>query len=416
MSKSSFYKSLFIVFFLGLSSGLPLSLILSTLKALLIEKGFNIKNVGFFALVTIPYSLKIFFAPIIDSYKIPFLTKAIGHRKSWIITSQVLLLLTISLLGMSAIYENLFFIAIFAVLVAISSASQDIVIDGYRIELFKEEDQGPASAFYIYGYRIGILISGAGALALATIVAWHMVYFFMSLTMLCFIIITFGIEETRQKFKKDYISFNAWFRRYVIVPFFDIFKRRKYASIILAMIFFFKLADAFAGNLILPFLLDIGYTKIEIATSLKLFGFFAVLAGVAAGGLLIKNSGIFKVLWVALTLQILSNVAFCYLAISNKNFYDLYLIIFFENFSGGIGDATLVAYLSGLCNKKYSATQYALLASIGSLARSILSSTAGIYAQSFGWFNFFAFSATLGLPAMLCLFLLTILNKPINFR
>ena len=126
MSKSSFYKSLFIVFFLGLSSGLPLSLILSTLKALLIEKGFNIKNVGFFALVTIPYSLKIFFAPIIDSYKIPFLTKAIGHRKSWIITSQVLLLLTISLLGMSAIYENLFFIAIFAVLVAISSASQEI--------------------------------------------------------------------------------------------------------------------------------------------------------------------------------------------------------------------------------------------------------------------------------------------------
>jgi len=412
--KLNSYKLFLAIFFLGLTSGLPLSLILSTLKALLVEKGFDIKTVGFFALVTIPYSLKIFFAPIIDSYKIPLLTKLIGHRKSWIVLTQIFLALFISLLGVATIFTSLFYIAIFAVMIAFFSASQDIVIDGYRIELIKKEDQGLASGFYIYGYRLALLISGAGALALAELVSWQAVYFIMGLIMLSSIVFTLKIKETRQNFNPKYICFKSWFRKFVIVPFLDILTRRNRPYIILPLIFFFKLADAFAGNLFVPFLLDIGYTKIDIATALKTFGLFAVLFGVLFGGILVKKINILKTLWIAAIAQTISNLAFCYLAINDISLTSLYIVVFVENFSGGIGDAALVAYLSSLCNKKYSATQYALLASITTIARSLFSSTAGIFAQNLGWFKFFIFSTFLGLPVILLLFWLTISNKPIK--
>lgn len=406
--KRNLYKNFLSIFFLGISSGLPISLILSTLKASLVESGFDIKTVGFFALVSIPYSAKIFLAPIIDSYKIPFLTKKLGHRRSWIVLSQILLAIFIFFLGASTIFNNLLLIASFAFLTAISSASQDIVIDGYRIELFNETDQGLASGFYIYGYRIGMLVSGAGALALASILQWNVVYYLMALMMFFAIIITLLIDETRLKYKKTYQDFASWFKKFVIVPLLDILQRRKNAYIILFFIFSFKLADAFAGNLILPFLLDVGYTKINIATVVKTFGLFAILFGVLCGGILVKKLKIFRALWIAVIVQMLSNLAFCYLAISEINIIALYFVIFVENFSGGIGDAVFVAYLSSLCNKRYAATQYALLFSFSSLARSFFSSTAGVYAQNFGWFNFFIFSSTLAIPAIIILFWLTI--------
>ena len=190
------------MFFLGIASGLPLSLILSTLKALLIEKGFDIKMVGFFALATIPYSLKFLYAPIIDSCKIPLLTKMIGHRKSWIIAMQLLLVIFISLLGFSTIFNNILYISIFALLCAFASASQDIVIDGYRIDLFNHDDQGLASALYIYGYRIGLIISGAGALVLASFYECNIVYYLMAAILFCAIINTLIIKETRSNFQK----------------------------------------------------------------------------------------------------------------------------------------------------------------------------------------------------------------------
>lgn len=401
------FKSFLTMFFLGIASGLPLSLILSTLKALLVDNGFDIKTVGFFALATIPYSLKFFYAPIIDSFKIPILTNLIGHRKSWIITTQLLLALFISLLGFVTIFDSLVLIAIFAILSAFASASQDIVIDGYRIELFNDDDQGLASGFYIYGYRIGLIISGAGALVLATLYQWHIVYYIMAAIFICATLITLFIKETRHKFSHSHKCFSSWFRKFVVVPLSEIIIRRKKSFIILSLIFSFKLADAFAGNLILPFLIDIGYSKIQIAAVLKTFGLFAILFGVLAGGILIKKFSIFNILWLALIVQMLSNFGFSYLAKIDVNINALYFVVFFENFSGGIGDATLVAYLSSLCNKKYAATQYALLFSFSSIARSIFSSTAGIYAQNLGWYQFFIFSAFLAIPALIFLYFLS---------
>ena len=399
-------KNLAIIFFLGISSGLPLALILSTLKAMLLEKGFDLKTIGFFSLVSLPYTLKFFFAPIIDSCPVPFLTKIFGQRKSWIILTQLFLVTFICLLGAAGITGSLTAIAVFSLLTAFASASQDIVIDGYRIELIEKENQGLAASFYVYGYRIGMLISGAGALALAELISWDAVYFIMSGFMLASIVTTIFADETRENFKQKDHDFTSWFKDYVIEPLHD-FGRFKNWYVILAFIICFKLADAFAGNLTLPFLLEIGFSKLEIASIVKTFGLFATLFGVFIGGVFVKKIGITKSLWIAAIMQTLSNLTFSYLSHIGYNREALYFVIFIENLSGGIGDAVFVAYLSGLCNTAFSATQYALLVSFASLARSLLTSSSGIFAQILGWYKFFILSTFLAIPGLLFLFLLT---------
>lgn len=406
------YKKFSIIFFLGISSGLPLALILSTLKALLVDNGFDLKTIGFFSLVSLPYTLKIFFAPIIDSCKIPILTKRLGQRKSWIILTQILLAISISWLGVAGMLGNLAAIATLSLMTAFFSASQDIVIDGYRIELLAKEDQGLASGFYIYGYRIGMLISGAGALALADIVYWDAVFFIMAACMISAALITTIADETRKNFERKSQDLTSWFKEAVVEPLVDFTKRERWL-VIFAFVISFKLCDAFAGNLTLPFLLDIGFSKIQVASIVKTFGLFATLFGVFCGGVLVKKIGIYKTLWIATIAQMVSNLAFSYLATVGSEINALYFVIFIENFSGGIGDAVFVAYLSSLCNLAFSATQYALLASLATLARSVLSSSGGIFAANLGWYNFFIVSASLAIPALIFLFFI---NKKQSLR
>jgi PAT family beta-lactamase induction signal transducer AmpG len=404
-----FDKNLAIMFFLGSASGLPIALILSTLKALLSDKGFDLKTIGFFSLVSLTYTLKFFFAPIIDSFGLPILTKTFGQRRSWIIFSQIILIIFISALGLVTISANLTAIAVLAFLVAFASASQDIVIDAYRIEIIKKEDQGLAAGFYVYGYRIGMLISGAGALILADLISWAAVYFIMATFMLIGIITTFFADESRREWQQKKYSFDSWFKESVISPFID-FKNHQHWYIIFAFIIFFKLGDAFAGNMTLPFLLELTFSKIEIASIVKSFGLFATLFGVFVGGVLVKKMGVNKSLWIAGLAQMISNLAFSYLSTKGHSIDTLYFIIFIENFSGGIGDSVFVVYLSSLCSFSFSATQYALLASLATFARSTLSSFAGIFAESLGWYQFFILSTFLALPGLIFLSILTIKN------
>lgn len=406
MNKRKSYKNLTVIFFLGISSGLPLALILSTLKAMLLEKGFDLKTIGFFSLVSLPYTLKIFFAPIIDSCPVPFLTRSVGQRKSWIILSQIFLASFIFALAIAGLENNLTAIAVFSFLAAFASASQDVVIDGYRIELIEKEDQGLAAGFYVYGYRIGMLISGAGALALAEIVSWDVVYFAMAGCALLTIFITLFAEETRKNFVQKDHDFFSWLKNSVVAPFADFMNRDQW-YVILAFIICFKLGDVFAGNLTLPFLLDIGFTKIEIASIVKTFGLFASLFGVFCGGILVKKVSLIKSLWIAGIMQMLSNLTFAFLAKNGHDSVILYPLIFIENFSGGIGDAVFVAYLSGLCNVNFSATQYALLVSFATLARSLLTSSAGVFAQTLGWYEFFILSTFLAVPGLIFLLMLS---------
>lgn len=411
MTKQKSAKNFAIIFFLGISSGLPLALILSTLKALLLDKGFDLKTIGFFSLIGLPYTFKFLLAPIIDSLGIPLLTRILGQRKSWIMLTQLLLVVFISCLGIAGITANIGAITVFALLVAFASASQDIVIDGYRIELIKKESQGIAASFYVYGYRIGMLISGAGALALSDIIGWDVVYFVMAIFMLSATFLTLIAEETRQNWEienaKRNHNFSLWFKNSVIEPFLDFTRHPKWLTI-LAFVICFKLADAFAGNLTLPFLLETGFSKIEIASIVKTFGLFATLAGVFFGGILIKKIGIVKSLWIASLAQMLSNFSFSYLSLIGHDSSALYAVIFIENFSGGIGDSVFVAYLSSLCSIAFSATQYAILVSCATFARSVLASSAGVFAEIFGWYDFFIFSALLAIPGLLLLGLITL--------
>jgi PAT family beta-lactamase induction signal transducer AmpG len=408
------YKNLAVIFFLGIASGMPLALILSTLKAFLLEQGFDLATIGFFSLAALPYSLKIFFAPIIDSKRIPLLTKAFGQRKSWIILTQILLAVFIATLGVGGIFSNLSAIASLAFLIGLASASQDIVIDGYRIELIEKENQGFAASFYVYGYRIGLLISGAAALVLAEVFGWNAVYFILAAVMTSCALVTIFIEETRKNFKQKNENFREWFGNFIIDPLRDLTKHKLW-FVILLFVVFFKLGDSFAGNLTLPFLLEIGFSKIEIAKIVKTFGLFATLAGALCGGILVKKINLINTLWIAAILQMVSNLAFAFQA---KLGYDpgfLYFTILAENFSGGIGDAAFVAYLSSLCNLSFSATQYAVLSSLATVARSFLASSAGVFAQRMGWYNFFILSTFLALPGIIFLFWLTIKNNRKNY-
>ena len=404
MKKS--FKNFIIIFFFGISSGLPISLILSTLKPLLVDQGFDLKTIGFFSLVSIPYSLKFFVSPFIDSKSLGILTKIFGQRKSWIILSQILLVIFIASLGMVQITQSLQLIAIFAVLIGIASATQDIVIDAYRIEITSVQNQGLASSFYVYGYRLGMLISGALALALSEKISWQAVYILMAIFMSCCFITTLVANESRENWQPKKYKFFEWFKNFVIEPFHD-FTRHNNWLLILIFIVLFKLTDIFAGNLTLPFLMEVGFSKIEIAGITKTFGLFATLFGVLIGGILVKKIGIIKSLWIAIIMQGVSNLAFSYLALEGRNTDLLYLVIFIENSSGGIGDSVFVAYLSSLCNVTFSATQYSLLSSLASFSRSFLSASAGIFAESLGWFGFFIFSTILAIPCIILLFIIT---------
>ncbi len=398
-------KNFIIIFFLGFSSGLPLALIMSTLQALLFEYGINLKTIGLFSLVTIPYNLKIFFAPIIDSFGLFYLSKKLGQRRSWMIVTQLLLAIFLALIGFFASSNNVMIIAILALLVAFSSASQDLVVDAYRIELIKKEDQGFAATYYIYGYRIAIIVTTAGALILSNLFSWNIVYFIMASLTSVGMITVLCAEDTRKNWVTKNYNFVSWFKGTVIAPLKDLIKRPKW-YLILIFIICFKLSDAFAGSLTMSFLLDLKFSKVEIASIVKTFGLIATLLGAFAGGAIIKRVGINKAILIALLMQMASNLGFCYQAIIGYNTTSLYGVMFAENFSGGIGDAALIAYLSSLCNIMC-ATQYSLLASLASLGRSLFSSSAGIVASKFGWVNFFAFSILLSIPSLLVLFVLS---------
>jgi PAT family beta-lactamase induction signal transducer AmpG len=229
----------------------------------------------------------------------------------------------------------------------------------------------------------------------------------MSGFMFLCIISTLFAKESRENWHPRKYHFKIWFIKFIIRPLKNFSERKNWITI-LFFIILFKLADSFVGNLTLPFLLELGYTKIEIATILKTFGLFAILIGVYCGGIISKKIGMQKALWLAIIIQALSNLSFVYLAVAEKNLGSLYFVVFVENFCGGIGDVIFVGYLSSICNLKFSSTQYALFSSISSISRSALASFSGFYASSFGWINFFIFSGLLAIPAIA---LLIILNK-----
>lgn len=402
--------SLLAIFFFGFSSGLPLALTASTLTTWLADVGVDLKTIGIFSLVGLPYAIKFVWSPLLDSLPCPVLTHRLGRRRGWILALQLMIIALIVWCSYVNPQEAKVMFAVCALCIAIASASQDIVIDAYRVEILPAELQGAASAMNTLGYRIAMLVSGAGALWLADYVSWQQTYMVMAGCMLFGVVTTLCVREPtidsaiyEQLYARR--SVLAWLQQAVIAPFRDFMKREHWYAIVMFVVSF-KLADAFLGVMLNPFLLSLGFTKTHIAEIVKLYGFIATLVGTFLGGALVMRYGVYRVLLVTTFLHMLTNLLLVAQVEVGMNEWFLKLCIVSENLTGGIGTAAFISYLSGLCNVKYTATQYALLSSLAAVARTVLSAPSGEVAQALGWSGFFVFSSLLALPAlvMLCVY------------
>ena len=383
---------------MGVTSGIPLYLILSTLFIWLTREDIDISTIGLFALTQIPWSIKFLWAPIIDSFRIPLLHRLLGQRKAWLFIIQINLILFIILLGYSNPTENLKLTALLALIISFFSASQDVVIDAYRIEILNDDSQGAGAAMTQFGYRVGGLFAGAGSLYLTVIFSWE--YVFLTISIIFFflmVFIIFIIPSTNSHIAS---------KKNLIEPFREFLFRNSISkvSLIFLFIFFFKFGDVIAGVMANPFYVKIGFSNIEIANASKVFGVIMTILGVFIGGYFVKIFGILKSLLISGFFQVFSNLLYVLLNYMGPELSYLFLTVAGENFSGGLGSAAFVAYLSSLCNRKYTGTQYALLSSIMGLARAILSSPSGYLVEYIGWSKFFIISTFLGLPSIIILF------------
>lgn len=394
------------VLFMGFSSGLPLPLTFATLSFWLAEVEVSRTAIGLFVLVGFSYNYKFLWSPIIDRLPLPGLTKFFGRRRGWLLAIQVLLAAAIFALGQNDPKMDLAMTAVLAAIVAFLSASQDIVIDAYRIELLKPDEQGEGAAATQWGYRFGLLAAGAGALYAAEFGGWAFAYAVMALLMSVGIVTVLLTREPAGTVLTPLAGATAaarageWINGAVVSPFADFMKRPGWLLIIVFVVLY-KLGDALAGVMANPFYYSMGFSKVEVASISKLFGLAATLAGVAAGGFLVHRMGFYRSLFVCGILQMLSNLMYALQAVVGHDPWMLALTIFAENFTGGMGSAAFVAYLSSLCNIAFTATQYALLSSLAALPSKFLSSPAGWLADHFDWTTFFVMTTVAAIPGIL---------------
>jgi PAT family beta-lactamase induction signal transducer AmpG len=392
--------------FLGFSGGLPFLLVFSTLTAWLTEGNVSRSTIGFFAWIGITYSTKVLWAPVVDSIRVPFLTNILGQRRSWMLIGQIGIasgLVLMSLIGPS----DLLTLSFCAFLVAFSSATQDVAIDAFRIESAEPEHQGAMSAAYVFGYRLALLVAGAGALYLAEYFSWTITYIVMASLMLVGVVtVLLVVEPDRQAdlfpLELSAIGLRRWFAGAVVGPFVDFFSRNgKVAFIILLFISVFRLSDIAMGIMANPFYLDMGYSKTEIANVAKVFGFFMSIAGSVICGVLIVKWGLMRPLLIGAVAVALTNLLFASLSVLEPNVSYLAIVISADNISGGFAATAFIAYLSSLTNRAYTATQYALFSSLMTLPGKFISGFSGLVVDNFGYFEFFVVAAILGIPAIL---------------
>ncbi len=388
---------------LGFFSGLPLALTASTLTAWLSDAQVDRASIGLFAAIATPYALKFLWSPLIDGMRLPVLTRLLGRRRGWLVLIQVLLAVSILLMAGNDPAVNQWLTALFGVIVATLSATQDIAIDAYRVEYLRPEEQGTGAAWVTFGYRIGMLASGAGALYLADQIGWHGTYVVMACVMGSSTLFTLIAKEPKPS-EKIAVAHNVkeFLKDYVIAPFKDFMTRPMWLGV-LAFVILYKLGDAFMGTMFNPFLLDIGFTKTEIAKVVKIYGLIATLLGTFAGGWVVGKIGMFRTLLLAGFFHMLTNFLLIIQAQLGNDIHFLTLSIASENFTGGMSSAAFIAYLSALCRVNYTATQYALLSSLAAFGRTWLSTPSGALAEKVGWEWFFAIASLMAVPSLILL-------------
>lgn len=409
--------------FLGFSAGLPFLLVFSTLTAWLRDLGVSRTAIGFFAWVGITYSIKVIWAPVVDRVPIPFLTAALGKRRSWMLLAQMGIAAGLMGMAFTDPTADLSRVALFALLVAFSSATQDIAIDAYRIEAVVKERQAAMAATYILGYRLALLVAGAGALYIATFASWPGAYLSMAALMIVGMLTVLVVAEPAHHRHRNSVEFEqrvvdfmsrsaalpgwlqsaiAWIIGAVICPFADFFSRNGWwAIVILVFIGVFRLSDLAMGIMANPFYLDLGFTKTEIANIAKIFGFFMSIAGSFAGGLLVVRYGIMRPLLLGAIMVAATNLLFAAMAMIGPDTFWLAVVISADNISAGLSNAVFIAYLSSLTNQAYTATQYALFSSFMTLPGKLISGFSGIIVDGYGYVSFFVYAAAIGIPAIL---------------
>ena len=403
-----------IVLLLGFSAGLPLALVTSTLQAWLTQSGIDLKTIGLFSLVGLPYTFKFFWAPLVDALNVPILTKLLGRRRSWLVLSQLLLIAAIIVLGYSDPKTSIFYVTVAAIMVAAASATQDIVIDAFRVESLPQEEQAAGIASYILAYRVALLLSGAGALLLVAyleatgvsqLTAWKISYIAAAACVAVGMIAAFLAKEPAADASTEETGASPIQRVYATAySAFTEFLSRKLAITVLVFVLLFKFCDAFAGVLTVSFVLKIGFSLATYATIVKGVGFAAAIVGGLAGGALFRALPLTTCLWIAAIIQMLSNLMFSWLAWIGPDLSVLTATIIVENFTSNAANVIFVAYLSALCGARaHTATQFALLSAIAAVGRTVLAASGGYVAEATGWFWFFVVTALAAIPSILLL-------------
>ncbi|EDZ64289.1 AmpG muropeptide MFS transporter [beta proteobacterium KB13] len=379
----------------GFSSGLPLFILISLIPAWLRIENIDLKVIGLFSLIQLPFTWKFIWAPIFDRYRI-----LMGRRRGWLIVFQILLLLSIASLGFFNAAIDLKTIALISFLIAIFSASHDVVIDAYRREILDDAELGIGNAIHVNAYKISSLIPGSLSLILADMISWQNVFLITSLFMFVGIGMTLAVKEPDTQYIQP-----KNFKDSVIQPFISFFKKngRENALYILLFIFLYKLGDSMATALVTPFYIDLNFSMTEIGIIAKNAGLWASVIGGFLGGIWMIKIGINKALWIFGFLQLVTIIPFIVLSMVGHNLILLGITVGLESFAMGLGTTALIAFISKQTDPRYTATQFAMFTSLASIPRSITNASTGFIVESLGWTNFFYLCFMLAIPGMLLL-------------
>ena len=401
-----------VAFLLGISSGFPLTLLLATMTYWLSKVGIEKSTIGFAVGLTTPYTLKFLWAPLVDKVPLPLLTGWFGQRRAWLFLVQALLFAALWQLGASNPGASLGLFAFWAIIVAFLSATQDIVIDAYRIEILPDDELPHGTAMNQFGYRTGNLIAGAGTIYLASLegagLGWAVAY---GLTGFCVIPAALAAlfagpgRYVERTLKKAGQSVGAWLKETVVNPFRE-FLTRHGAFLILTFVLIYKIGDAMGQIMLGPMINELGFSDTEYIAVNKFVGFWALIVGSALGAPFIAWLGMGRALFVSGALMMVSNTLFAVLAATGKSNLMLALAVGTENLTSGIGLTVFVTYLSGLSSLAYTATQFALLSSFAAVGRTWLSAPAGYAAEGFGWVGFWLFTVLAAIPGMILLWIM----------
>ena len=410
--------------FLGFSAGLPFLLVFSTLNARLADVGVETATIGFFSWLGITYSIKVFWAPVVDRLKLPVLNRLFGKRRSWILLAQAGIATGLYLMAAVDPLSAPETLALCGLLVAFSSATQDVAIDAYRIEIAEERLQAALAATYIFGYRLALLVAGAGALYLAEFWSWQVSYQVMAALVGVGVLTVLvarepevnhfaAAEDIAEKVQEEaarrghlpprLAKLAGWFYAAVAGPFLDFFRRYKeLALVILVLVAVYRISDIAMGVMANPFYLDfMGFSKTQVADVTKVFGFFMTILGSMVGGVLVVRYGVRRILLAGAIMTAATNLLFVVLAQYPPDIKLLALVVSADNLSGGIANVALIAWLSSMTSASFTATQYALFSSLMTLPGKFLGGFSGIVVADFGYAQFFLVAGVMGVPAIL---------------